>query len=127
MIGTWKVPAVIAARGGSKGLLGKNLRELGGKPLVARAIAVARASATVDRVIVSTDDLCIAEAALHPERRWLCHSGQGARGGLPAVGSRNLGPCYALEPFRRYRRESESAAAPGLPGRSLRMRRAVRE
>ena len=55
--------AVIPARGGSKGVPRKNLRSVGGVPLVARAIAAARASATVDRVVVSTDDDEIAATA----------------------------------------------------------------
>ena len=55
--------AVIPARGGSKGVPRKNLRRVGGVPLVARAIAAARASATVDLVVVSTDDDEIAATA----------------------------------------------------------------
>lgn len=55
------VVAFVFARGGSKGLPGKNLRPLGGTPLVARAIETARASAHVDRVVLSTDDPRIAE------------------------------------------------------------------
>jgi YrbI family 3-deoxy-D-manno-octulosonate 8-phosphate phosphatase len=55
--------AVIPARGGSKGIPGKNLLPLGGVPLVARAVAAARAASTVSRVIVSTDDAAIAEVA----------------------------------------------------------------
>ena len=55
--------AIIPARGGSKGIPGKNLRELAGKPLIAWSILAARAAARVDRVVVSTDDEAIAEAA----------------------------------------------------------------
>ncbi len=54
---------VIPARGGSKGLPGKNLRELGGKPLIAWTIEAARGSRLLSRTIVSTDDPAIAEAA----------------------------------------------------------------
>jgi N-acylneuraminate cytidylyltransferase len=57
------VVAVIPARGGSKGVPGKNLRSVGGVPLVARAVASALASSLIDRVIVSTDDPSIASAA----------------------------------------------------------------
>jgi YrbI family 3-deoxy-D-manno-octulosonate 8-phosphate phosphatase len=57
------VLAVVPARGGSKGLPGKNLLPLGGVPLVARAIEAARNSRAVDRVVVSTDDPRIAEVA----------------------------------------------------------------
>lgn len=61
-----EIIAVIPARGGSKGVPRKNLRRVGGVPLVARAIAAARATASIDRVIVSTDDAEIAAVA----REW---------------------------------------------------------
>ena len=54
---------VIPARGGSKGVPGKNLREVAGVSLVVRAIRSATASAELDRVVVSTDDDAIAEVA----------------------------------------------------------------
>ena len=55
--------AIIPARGGSKGLPGKNIRELNGKPLIAYAIDCARKARHIDRVIVSTDDSEIADVA----------------------------------------------------------------
>jgi CMP-N-acetylneuraminic acid synthetase len=55
--------AVIPARGGSKGLPGKNLRTLGGLSLVGHAVASARESSRLGRVVVSTDDPRIAEEA----------------------------------------------------------------
>ncbi len=55
--------ALICARGGSKGLPGKNIRPLAGKPLIAWAIAHARAVPRIDRVVVSTDSPEIAEVA----------------------------------------------------------------
>ena len=55
--------AVIPARGGSKGVPRKNLRTVGGVPLVARAIAAARNARLVEAVYVSTDDAEIAAAA----------------------------------------------------------------
>ena len=55
--------AVIPARGGSKAIPRKNVRLLGGKPLLAWSVAAARAARLVDRVLVSTDDAEIAEAA----------------------------------------------------------------
>jgi YrbI family 3-deoxy-D-manno-octulosonate 8-phosphate phosphatase len=61
--GPTEVVAVIPARGGSKGIPRKNVRRVGGVPLVARAIAAARATASVDRVVVSTDDSAIAAVA----------------------------------------------------------------
>lgn len=54
------VVAIIPARGGSKGVPGKNLRRVGGRTLVARAIDAATASRLIDRVVVSTDDPAIA-------------------------------------------------------------------
>jgi CMP-N,N'-diacetyllegionaminic acid synthase len=55
-----RILAVIPARGGSRGLPGKNLKELGGVPLVGHSIAAARTVAAVRRTIVSTDDEKIA-------------------------------------------------------------------
>ena len=56
--------AFIFARGGSKGLPGKNTRPLAGKPLVAWSIEHARAVQRIQRVIVSTDSQQIADVAL---------------------------------------------------------------
>ena len=58
-----KAMAVIPARGGSKGVVRKNARMLGDKPLVAHSIEAALAAGNLDRVIVSTDDEEIAEIA----------------------------------------------------------------
>jgi CMP-N-acetylneuraminic acid synthetase len=55
--------AVIPARGGSKGIPLKNLREIGSKPLVAHTIEAALKSDAIDRVVVSTDSERIAEVA----------------------------------------------------------------
>lgn len=55
--------AIIPARGGSKGVPGKNLRDLRGKPLVAWSVEHALAAARVERVFVSTDDPEIARVA----------------------------------------------------------------
>lgn len=56
--------AIIPARGGSKGLPGKNIKELNGKPLIAYTIEAALASKYVTRVIISTDDDEIANIAV---------------------------------------------------------------
>ena len=53
--------AIVPARGGSKGLPGKNIKELCGKPLVAWSIEAGLKSKYVDEVMVSTDDEQIAE------------------------------------------------------------------
>jgi CMP-N-acetylneuraminic acid synthetase len=58
-----KAVAFIFARGGSKGLPGKNIRSLGGKPLIAWSIEHALAVKRIERVIVSTDSEEIAEIA----------------------------------------------------------------
>jgi CMP-N,N'-diacetyllegionaminic acid synthase len=58
-----KVLGVITARGGSKGIPGKNLKPLAGKPLIAHTIDAARVSGAFDRLILSTDDAAIADAA----------------------------------------------------------------
>jgi CMP-N-acetylneuraminic acid synthetase len=59
-----KVVALIFARGGSKGLPGKNIRLFGGKPLIAWSIEHALTVKRIDRVIVSTDSEEIASVAI---------------------------------------------------------------
>lgn len=54
---------VIPARGGSKGIPNKNLRTVGGLPLIARAVRAASGAKLVDAVLVSTDDRRIADIA----------------------------------------------------------------
>jgi N-acylneuraminate cytidylyltransferase len=58
------VMVVIPARGGSKGVPGKALAELDGKPLVGHTVAYARTIAGVDKVVVTTDDPFIRETAI---------------------------------------------------------------
>jgi CMP-N,N'-diacetyllegionaminic acid synthase len=58
-----KILALIPARGGSKRLPGKNIRELGGRPLINWSIEIAKAISEVSEVIVSTDDPAIASVA----------------------------------------------------------------
>lgn len=58
-----RIVCVIPARGASKGLPGKNIKLLNGKPLIAHSIEQARASGICDRIIVSTDDGVIAGIA----------------------------------------------------------------
>ena len=55
--------AVIPARGGSKRIPRKNIKEFCGKPMIAWSIEVAKASGLFDRIIVSTDDAEIAAVA----------------------------------------------------------------
>ncbi|OGO25256.1 MAG: acylneuraminate cytidylyltransferase [Chloroflexi bacterium RBG_16_52_11] len=63
MINGKHVLAIIPARGGSKGLPGKNIRELCGKPLIAWTIEKAKKSKHLDMVLVSTDSPVIANIA----------------------------------------------------------------
>ena len=58
-----QVVAVIPARGGSKGVPGKNLRRVAGRALIERAVDACRGADRVDAVFVSTDDPAIAAAA----------------------------------------------------------------
>ncbi|SBO44578.1 cytidylyltransferase domain-containing protein [Cyanobium sp. NIES-981] len=55
--------ALIPARGGSKGIPGKNLQPVGDVPLICRTIQAVKAASTIDRAVVSTEDTAIAEAA----------------------------------------------------------------
>lgn len=58
-----KILAIIPARGGSKGLPGKNIRPLLGKPLIVWSVEQAKASRLIDRIYVSTDSQEIADTA----------------------------------------------------------------
>ncbi|WP_136708568.1 acylneuraminate cytidylyltransferase [Agromyces sp. H66] len=55
--------AIIPARGGSQGLPGKNVARVGGVPLITRAVRAALTARRIGRVVVTTDDEDIAEAA----------------------------------------------------------------
>ena len=55
--------AIIPARGGSKGLPGKNVRPLAGVPLICHSVRTALAAKSISRVVISTDDEAIAAAA----------------------------------------------------------------
>jgi CMP-N,N'-diacetyllegionaminic acid synthase len=56
--------AIVPARGGSKGLPGKNVKELLGKPLIAYTIEAALNSKHISEVIISTDNKVIYDVAL---------------------------------------------------------------
>ena len=64
--------ALIPARGGSKGIPGKNLKKIGGFSLVARSIHAALNSHRAGRVVVSTDDDAIAAEARHHGAEVVC-------------------------------------------------------
>jgi len=59
-----KCIAIIPARGGSKRIPKKNIKEFHGKPLIAYSIEVALKSKLFEKIIVSTDDELIAKVAL---------------------------------------------------------------
>lgn len=59
-----KIFAFIFARGGSKGVVGKNLRLLAGKPLLAYSVEIAQQIEGVSRILVSTEDKKIAAVAM---------------------------------------------------------------
>ncbi len=63
MIDDKTVIAIIPARSGSKGLPGKNIRSLCGKPMIAWTIEIARKSLHLDKIAVSTDAIEIADIA----------------------------------------------------------------
>ena len=65
MIDNFHVLAVIPARGGSKGVSLKNLRHVGGVPIVEIAARIANSVEFIDKVIVSTDHEGIAKAAIN--------------------------------------------------------------
>lgn len=69
MIDGKKVLAIIPARGGSKGLIGKNIRELSGKPLICWTIEQAKRSKYLDRIYISTDsqeiaNICVSQSGI---------------------------------------------------------------
>ncbi|WP_051951578.1 cytidylyltransferase domain-containing protein [Flavobacterium sp. ASV13] len=54
-----KILAIIPARGGSKGLPGKNIKSLGGKPLILHAVDCAKESQMISKIVVTTDSIDI--------------------------------------------------------------------
>jgi CMP-N,N'-diacetyllegionaminic acid synthase len=70
MINGKTILALIPARGGSKGVPRKNIRDTAGKPLIAWTIEAAQKSKYIDRLILSSDDNEIIEVA----RKWGCEA-----------------------------------------------------
>lgn len=68
MINNKTILAIIPARGGSKGVLRKNIREVGGKPLIAWTIGEAKKSKYIDRLILSSENGEIIRVA----KEWGC-------------------------------------------------------
>ena len=77
--------AIIPARGGSRRIPGKNIKEFHGKPIICYSIETAKESGLFESVIVSTDDHDIAEVAkaCEAEVRWrsteFCENGVGTQ------------------------------------------------
>ena len=63
MLKTKKILALITARGGSKGIPYKNIKPLGGKPLIQWTIEAALASKYIDKLVLSSDDAAIIKVA----------------------------------------------------------------
>lgn len=59
----YRILAVVTARGGSKGLPGKNIRDLNGKPLIVWTIEQINSSELIDDYVISTDSPAIAEVS----------------------------------------------------------------
>jgi len=68
MIDGKRILAIIPARGGSKGVPRKNIRDLGGKPLIAWTIEEAKKSRYIDRLVLSSEDAEIIAVA----KAWGC-------------------------------------------------------
>lgn len=99
MIGGQSVLGVIPARGGSKRLPRKNLRPLGGKPLIAWTIEAARGSRYLDRVVLSSDDAEIIRVA----RQWNCEAPFVRPAELASDEAAGVGPVlHALEMLPDY-------------------------
>ncbi|QED37751.1 acylneuraminate cytidylyltransferase family protein [Antarcticibacterium arcticum] len=58
-----RILGIIPARGGSKGVPGKNIMDIAGKPLISYAIEAGRNSSSLAKIIVSTEDKTIAKIA----------------------------------------------------------------
>ena len=63
MINNKRIISIIPARGGSKGLPGKNIIDIDGKPLFSYTYEQAKKSKYIDRIILSSDDNEIIEVA----------------------------------------------------------------
>ena len=78
-----RILALIPARGGSKGLPGKNLRLLGGKPLIVWSVEAGLRSKHIDSVMVTTDSEEIARVSKKPGRPFLSCDRLGWRVTIP--------------------------------------------
>ena len=70
MINGKRILGLITARGGSKGVVRKNIRDVAGKPLIAWTIEMARKSLYIDRLIISSED----EEIIRIAQEWGCEA-----------------------------------------------------
>jgi CMP-N,N'-diacetyllegionaminic acid synthase len=114
--------AIIPARGGSKGVYRKNLRELAGKPLLVHSIEHAQATSQIDAVIVSTDDEEIASVAIAAGAEVVRRPAALARDETPTLpvlvhvleqlsGARSPNRVVTLQPTSPLRRAEDLSAA----------------
>jgi CMP-N,N'-diacetyllegionaminic acid synthase len=122
-----RVLGLIPARGGSKGVPGKNIRSLGGKPLLQWTAEAALASRTLSKVVLSTEDDAIASVGRNcglavPFRRPIELAGddtptldviQHALHALDELGDRFDAVCL-LQPTSPFRKASEIDACVDL-------------
>lgn len=120
------VLGLIPARGGSKGIPGKNIRTLGGKPLLTHTIEAALAARSIERVIVSTDDEAIARVA----RRYgadvpFMRPAQYATDTSPSIGVAHHALAWLSVEGGGYRPDAVALLAPTSPLRSAKQIDAV--
>ena len=99
-----KTLGLIVARGGSKGIPGKNIRELDGRPLIAHTADAARDATRLERIVLSTDSREIADVA----------EGLGIE--VPFLRPAELAPVVAE--YRQHRDGSSFADLPANPAAS---------
>ena len=80
-----KILGIIPARGGSKGVIKKNIRTVGGEPLIAYSIRAAQTSKLLSHYVTTTDDEKIAEVACQYGSPLLMRPGELARDDTPIV------------------------------------------
>jgi CMP-N,N'-diacetyllegionaminic acid synthase len=69
-VGDKSVLGLIMARGGSKDLPHKNLRQIGGKPMVVWTVEAGKQSQCIDRLIISSEDEEIIDTALQLDAKY---------------------------------------------------------
>ncbi len=104
MTGGWRALGLIPARGGSKGIPGKNIRLVNGEPLIAYTIRSAQQSRLLTDLVVSTDSTAIAELAARYRVEVLMRPAELAQDDTPAAPV----AIHALDVLKSRGREYES-------------------